>query len=65
MSDVSTARQKSIIKVRALLLGERIDTAGLERNDVLSTIPLAFHAGENGVVALFRYGVAVLVGMSP
>jgi len=53
------------ITVRALLLGDRIETAGLERKDVLSTVPLAFRAGENGVVALFRYGVAVLVGMSP
>jgi uncharacterized Rmd1/YagE family protein len=51
--------------VRALLVGERIETAGLERNDVLSTVPLAFRAGERGVVALFRYGVAVLVDMSP
>jgi len=53
------------ITVRALLLGDRIETAGLERSDVLSTMPLAFRAGEKGVVALFRYGVAVLVGMSP
>jgi uncharacterized Rmd1/YagE family protein len=47
------------------LLGDRIETAGLERNDVLSTVPLAFRAGEHGVVALFRYGVAVMVGMTP
>jgi uncharacterized Rmd1/YagE family protein len=53
------------ITARALLLGDRIVTAGLERKDVLSTAPLAFRAGENGIVALFRYGVAVLVGMSP
>lgn len=53
------------ITVRALLLGDRIETAGLERNDLLSRLPLAFRAGENGVVALFRYGVAVLLGMSP
>jgi uncharacterized Rmd1/YagE family protein len=53
------------ITMRALLLGDRIETAGLERNDVLSTVPLAFRAGENGVIALFRYGVAVMVGMSP
>jgi len=52
------------ITARALLLGERIDTAGLERNDVLSTIPLAFRAGKTGCVALFRYGVAVLIGMT-
>ena len=58
------ARERRVT-VRALLLGDRIETAGLERNDVLSTIPLAFRAGEHGVVALFRYGVVVTVGMSP
>jgi uncharacterized Rmd1/YagE family protein len=57
--------RESRITVRALLLGDRIETAGLERNDLLSRLPLAFRAGENGVVALFRYGVAVLLGMSP
>jgi uncharacterized Rmd1/YagE family protein len=49
---------------RALLLGERIDTFGLERNDVIATTPLAFRAG-TGFVALFRYGAAVLVGLTP
>jgi uncharacterized Rmd1/YagE family protein len=53
------------ITARALLVGDRIVTTGLERQDVLSTVPLAFRVGENGVVALFRYGVAVLIGMSP
>ncbi len=53
------------ITVRALRLGDRIETAGLERKDILSSVPLAFRAGEKGVVALFRFGVAVLVGMSP
>jgi uncharacterized Rmd1/YagE family protein len=51
-------------KVRALLLGDRIDTSGLERTDVLSTTPLAFRAGQDGVVTVFRYGVVVLFGMS-
>jgi uncharacterized Rmd1/YagE family protein len=63
MNDLPTSARR--ITVRALLLGERIDTAGLERSDVLAKVPLAFRAGENGVVALFRYGVAVMVGMSP
>jgi uncharacterized Rmd1/YagE family protein len=49
---------------RALLLGDRIDTAGLERADALSATPLAFRSG-NGFVALFRYGAAVLVGLTP
>jgi uncharacterized Rmd1/YagE family protein len=51
-------------KVRALLLGDRIDTSGLERTDVLSTAPLAFRAGKDGVVTVFRYGVVVLFGVS-
>ncbi len=49
---------------RALLLGDRIDTAGLERSDALSATPLAFRSG-NGFVALFRFGAAVLVGLTP
>jgi uncharacterized Rmd1/YagE family protein len=53
------------LTARALLLGERIDTAGLERSDVISTTPLAFRIGAEGYAVLFRYGVAVLVGLSP
>jgi uncharacterized Rmd1/YagE family protein len=53
------------LTARALLLGERIDTAGLERSDVISTTPLAFRIGPDGYAVLFRYGVAVLVGLSP
>ncbi len=53
------------ITARGLLLGERIDTQGLERTDVLATLPLMFRTGETGMVALFRFGVAVLFGMSP
>jgi uncharacterized Rmd1/YagE family protein len=52
------------LTARAVLLGERIDTAGLERSDVISTTPLAFRAG-SGQVVLFRYGAAVLIGLSP
>jgi uncharacterized Rmd1/YagE family protein len=50
---------------RALLLGDRLDISGLEREDALSSSPLAFRVGQDGFVALFRYGVAVLVGLSP
>ena len=50
---------------RALLLGDRIDTAGFERSDMISATPLAFHAGSNGFVALYRFGVAVMFGLSP
>lgn len=52
------------LTVRALLVGERIDVASLERSDVISTAPLAFRLG-NGYAVLFRYGVVVLIGLSP
>jgi uncharacterized Rmd1/YagE family protein len=59
------APARRTITARALLLGERIDTAGLERADLVSTAPLAFHVGQAGFAALYRFGVAVLFGLSP
>src|SRR5579871_185577 len=50
---------------RALIVGQRIDTAGLERPDTISLLPLAFRVGEKGMVALFRFGVAVMAGLTP
>lgn len=51
------------LTARAVLLGERIDTAGLERRDALSTVPLAFRVGDQGFAVVFRYGVVVLAGL--
>jgi uncharacterized Rmd1/YagE family protein len=51
------------LTARAVLLGERIDTAGLERSDALSTTPLAFRTGDGGMTVVFRYGVVVLIGL--
>src|SRR6202171_1860644 len=53
------------LTARALLLGDRIEAAGLERSDMISATPLAFLAGANGFVALYRFGVAVMIGLSP
>jgi uncharacterized Rmd1/YagE family protein len=53
------------VTVRALLLGDRIDTAGLERPDILSATPLAFRVEAGAFVVIFRYGVVVLFGMTP
>jgi uncharacterized Rmd1/YagE family protein len=53
------------LTARAILLGERIDTVGLERSEMISTNPLAFRVGGHGEVVLFRYGVAVLFDLSP
>ncbi|MGA0601426.1 RMD1 family protein [Caulobacter sp. KR2-114] len=50
------------LRARALLLGERIDTAGLERGDAISTAPLALQL-EEGLLVVFRYGVVVSVGL--
>jgi uncharacterized Rmd1/YagE family protein len=50
--------------VHAVLLGERIDTAGLEPRDALSATPLAFRLHDQGFVAVFRYGVVVLAGLN-
>src|SRR5215218_1626773 len=65
ISSAAAPTQNLRLTARALLLGDRLDVAGLERSDVLSTTPLAFRAGQDGFVALFRYGVAVLVGLTP
>ncbi len=52
------------LTARAIVLGERIDTVGLERDDALSTAPLSFRVGQ-GLVVVFRYGVVVLFGLDP
>jgi uncharacterized Rmd1/YagE family protein len=52
------------LPVRALLLGDRIDTRGLERDDTIATNPLTLRIGQNGIAFLFRYGVAVFAGLS-
>ena len=61
----SDGNRQVTVTVRALLLGDRIETAGLERRDVFSTTPLAFRIEGGAFLVLFRYGVAVLFGMSP
>ncbi len=56
----STAQQ---LTTHALLIGDRINTAGFE-GQVLSSAPLAVRVGSNGLAVLFRYGVAVFIGLS-
>jgi uncharacterized Rmd1/YagE family protein len=65
MTEVSSVTAPTRLTARALIVGERIDTAGLERPDMISSLPLAFRVGERGMVALFRFGVAVMVGLTP
>ena len=55
----------SVLSVRSILLGERIDLKGLEATDRLAVNPLVISAGENQYAALFRYGAVVLFGVNP
>ncbi len=55
-----TAQQ---LTAHALLIGDRINTAGFE-GQVLSSAPLAVRVGSDGLAVLFRYGVVVFVGLS-
>src|ERR1700682_1080760 len=51
------------LTAHALLIGDRINTAGFE-GQVLSSAPLAVRVGSSGIAVLFRYGVAVFIGLS-
>src|ERR1035437_8758179 len=51
------------VTAHALHVGDRINTMGFE-GEALSAVPLAIRVGKTGVAVLFRYGVAVLIGLS-
>ena len=51
------------VTAHALNVGDRINTAGFEK-EALSAIPLALRAGKDGIAVLLRYGAVVFVGMS-
>lgn len=54
----------SMLSIRAVMLGDRISPSALEIGTLVSSTPIAFriHAG---LVVIFRYGVVVLIGLSP
>src|SRR6202049_2567578 len=52
------------VTAHALHIGDRINTIGFE-GEALSAVPLAIRVGNTGIAVLFRYGVAVLIGLSP
>ena len=52
------------IFARALLVGDRIDAAGLERAEMIATVPLAFRLGSTKFAAFYRFGVAVFAGLT-
>lgn len=53
------------IKVKAIYLGERIDTRALETTSLLATAPMIFEVNKFSYAAVFRYGVVVLLDVTP
>src|ERR1700682_2458828 len=51
------------LTAHALLIGDRINTAGFE-GQVLSSAPLAVRVGSSGMAVVFRYGVVVFIGLT-
>ena len=52
------------LRIRALMLGDRINASGLEIGTLVSSTPAAFRV-HSGLVVIFRYGVVVLIGLLP
>src|SRR5262249_40667801 len=53
--------------MHAILVGDRIDTTALERDEKLpsvSALPLRVRAGAKGLAVVFRYGVVVFIGLT-
>ena len=51
------------MRIRSLLIGERIDIKALENTERLAESPLVVRAGARGCAVVFRYGVTVLFEM--
>ncbi|WP_027553804.1 RMD1 family protein [Bradyrhizobium sp. Cp5.3] len=52
------------LRIRAVMLGDRINAAGLELGPLVSSMPAAFRV-HAGLAVIFRYGVVVLIGLLP
>jgi len=59
-----TAVAAERIGVRAFLVGDRVDAAGLERGDMFAAVPFATRLAPNKFVALYRFGVVVFAGLT-
>src|SRR5258707_2523083 len=59
-----SAEMGTRVTAHALHVGDRINTMNLE-GEILSAVPLAIRVNKTGIAVLFRYGVAVLIGLSP
>jgi uncharacterized Rmd1/YagE family protein len=61
---IASSNARAAFPMRALLLGERLETRGLERKDTIATMPLTQRVGREGLAMLFRYGAVVFAGLS-
>jgi uncharacterized Rmd1/YagE family protein len=52
------------VMMHALLIGDRIDAAGLERSDMIAAVPLALRLAPTKFIALYRFGVVVFAGLT-
>jgi uncharacterized Rmd1/YagE family protein len=59
-----SAEMGTRVTAHALHVGDRINTMNFE-GEILSAVPLAIRVSKTGIAVLFRYGVAVLIGLSP
>ena len=62
--ELISAEMGTRVTAHAQHVGDRINTIGFE-GEALSAVPLALRVGKTGIAVLFRYGVAVLIGLSP
>jgi len=53
-----------LIKCRAVYLGQRIELRQFRHTQYIAVNPLAINYGHEGTVVLFRYGVAIMYGLS-
>lgn len=60
----AVAPSSQVMMAHAVQVGDRINTTGFE-GEILSNTPLSMRTPGNGIAVLFRYGVVVLIDMSP
>lgn len=61
---VQALESSKSLRVHALLLGERLNASDLHRDGALSTTPLSYRSQSGGLVAVFRFGAVVLIGLT-
>lgn len=63
-SDTLFPTTGNLLKCRAMYLGQRIELKQFRYTQYIANNPLTINYGHEGIVVLFRYGVAVMYGLS-